>query len=97
LLAPLLYKRVELKTNRHCKTTLLALSKCPDLAQHVRKLVIRVNNPEWTDAGGEINEDIIASFIEKMATAGSLKGLRSFEWDGLEMPCDELWLSLKLS
>jgi len=97
LLAPLLYKRVELKTNRHCKTTLLALSKCPDLAQHVHKLVIRVNNPEWTDAGGEINEDIIASFIEKMATAGSLKGLRSFEWDGLEMPCDELWLSLKLS
>jgi len=96
-LAPLLYARVELKTNKHCKTTLPALSRQPALAHLVRKLVVRVNNPEWTDSGDAIDEDIIALLIGKIASAGDFKSLISFEWDGLEMPHDNLWLSLRVS
>jgi hypothetical protein len=97
LLAPLLYARVELKTNKHCKTTLPALSRQPSLALLVRRLVVRINNPEWTDPGDAIDEDIIASLIGQIASAGNFKSLSSFEWDGLEMPHDRLWLSLRVS
>lgn len=97
LLAPLLYARVELKTNKHCKTILSALSRQPALALLVRRLVVRVNNPEWTDPGDEIDEDVIAALITQIASAGWLKPLIAFEWDGLEMPHDNLWLSLQVS
>jgi len=97
LLAPLLYASVDLKTNRHCKNTLIALSKSSDLAQYVRRLAVRTNNLEWTDKGGEIDEVLISNLIGRIAASGSLNSLEAFEWDGLEMPHDDLWLALRTS
>lgn len=96
-LAPLLYARVELKTNRHCKATLIAFAKRPQYAQLVRRLVVRVNDPQWTDPDDDIDEDAIASLITQIAIAGSFSALSSFQWDGMEMPGDNLWLALKAS
>ncbi|KAH9474684.1 hypothetical protein JR316_0013149 [Psilocybe cubensis] len=95
ILGPVLYANVELKTNKHCKTALIALAKRPDLTQHIRRLVVRPNCVEWTDSGDEMDEDLLATLIARMAPR--LQALEAFEWDGLEMPGPELWDSLRTS
>jgi len=93
MFAPILYSTVELKTNKQCKTTLVALSKRPELSRHIRHLIIRPNTLEWTDPGDEIDEDLVATLIGSMAK--QLRTLEAFEWDGMEMPNDNLWTALK--
>ncbi|KAF8974260.1 hypothetical protein BDZ97DRAFT_1911460 [Flammula alnicola] len=93
LLATILYSTVELKTNKHCKTTLIALSKHPEITQHIRRLIIRPNSLEWTNPGDEMNEDQVATLIASMA--GQLRNLEAFEWDGMDMPHNELWAALR--
>ncbi|KDR77173.1 hypothetical protein GALMADRAFT_225310 [Galerina marginata CBS 339.88] len=95
VLAPVLYATVELKTNKSCKTTLIAFAKRPDITQHVRRLIVRPNSVEWTDPGDEMDEGLVASLIARIA--GRLGALEAFEWDGMEMPNDELWSALKTS
>ncbi len=63
----MLYYRVELKTNKQCKTTLITFSKHPEITQHIRQLVVRVNAVEWTDPDEEIDEDLVATLISKLA------------------------------
>lgn len=93
LLVPALYSRVELKTNKQCKIALITLSKYPNISQHVRELIVRVNLVEWTGADERVDEDLVATLISKLAV--KLQRLESFEWDGLEMPHNSLWQSLK--
>ncbi|KIM41466.1 hypothetical protein M413DRAFT_11036 [Hebeloma cylindrosporum] len=95
LFAPVLYSTVELKTNKQCKVTLVALSKRPELSRHIRHLIVRPNTLEWTDPGDEIDEDLVATLIASMAK--QLRTLEAFEWDGMEMPNDTLWMALKRS
>lgn len=95
MLAPVLYQTVELKTNKQCKTTLIALAKRPEITQHVLRLVVRPNSLEWTDPADQMDEDLIACLIARMADR--LRNLEAFEWDGMEMPDDELWSALKTS
>jgi hypothetical protein len=95
LLAPVLYSTVELKTNKQCKATLVALSKRPENTRHIRRLIVRPNNLEWTDPGDEIDEDLIATLVASMAN--QLRTLEAFEWDGIEMPNDNVWSALKKS
>ncbi|KAF9563821.1 hypothetical protein CPC08DRAFT_305554 [Agrocybe pediades] len=97
LFAPALYHTVSLKTNRHCKSGLLTLSRKPHLSQHIRALAIHVNALEWTERGDEVDEDLVAGLVAKMAERRGLKGLEAFEWDGMEMPVDSLWMALKNS
>lgn len=93
LLIPRLYTDVELKTNRHCKTTLLSLTKYRDHARHIRRLVVAPNNMAWTPPGEEIDEGVIAKLLT--ALVPHLRSLESFVWAGWEMPPDELWLALR--
>ena len=90
----MLYFRVELKTNKQCKTALITFSKHPEITQHIRQLVVRVNAVEWTDPDEEIDEDLVATLISKLALR--LGGLETFQWDGLEMPHDQLWSALRI-
>ena len=94
-LAHVLYASVELVTNRQCKTTLIALSKQPENAGYVRRLVVRPNCIEWTLPGEEVSEDLFAGLI--CSIAPTLRYLEAFVWDGLEMPRDDLWLALRTS
>ncbi|KAF5320956.1 hypothetical protein D9619_000393 [Psilocybe cf. subviscida] len=96
-LIPLLYATVELKTNKHCKTSLLALSKNHDVTQYIRRLIVRPNSLQWTEPGDEVDEDGVASLVAAMASAGHLRALEAFEWDGIEMPHDAMWLALRKS
>ncbi|PPQ99327.1 hypothetical protein CVT24_009195 [Panaeolus cyanescens] len=97
LLLPILYASVDLKTNRQCKTTLIALSKRPEISFHVRSLRVHVNSQQWTDSSDEIDENLIATLIARSATNRLFRALEEFEWDGREMPKDELWKALRMS
>lgn len=93
-LLPILYATVELKMNRHCKAALEAFSRHTELAaEHIRCLSVRPNNVERTSADDHLNEALVASLIVKIASR--LRLLRSFCWDGLEMPDDKMWLALR--
>ncbi|KAF8192526.1 hypothetical protein BJ912DRAFT_962263 [Pholiota molesta] len=93
VLAPVLYSTVELKTNKHCKTALISFAKRPEITQHIKRLIVRVNSMEWTSPEEEVDEDLVATLIAKVSS--HLRGLEAFEWDGLEMAHDDLWSSLR--
>ncbi|KAF8909635.1 hypothetical protein CPB84DRAFT_1431427 [Gymnopilus junonius] len=95
MLAPVLFHTVELKTNKQCKSTLITLAKRPEVMQHIRRLVVRPNSVEWTDPADEMDEDLVACLIARMADR--LRNMEAFEWDGMEMPDDGLWSALKTS
>ncbi|KAG6836130.1 hypothetical protein H0H93_011089, partial [Arthromyces matolae] len=92
-LFPRLYANVELSTNRQCKAALEALTHRPRVTRHICRLIVRPNNVERTPQGEYLDEPYVASLIATMAIR--MSSLRSFYWDGLEMPNDELWLSLR--
>ncbi|RXW13154.1 hypothetical protein EST38_g12700 [Candolleomyces aberdarensis] len=95
LLAPYLYSNVELKTNKQCKSTLVFLSKHPEIARYVRRLVVSPNKLEWTVPGEEIHEGLVADLITRISP--NLRSLETFLWEGWEMPTEDLWASLRKS
>jgi hypothetical protein len=84
-----LYSTVELKTNKHCKTALEALSVQPRITSHIRSFVTWPNNVEH--ASDSLNEAYISDLVLLMAS--HLPSLESLNWGGLEMPDDKVWLS----
>lgn len=95
LLAPYLYSSVDLKTNKQCKSTLVYLSKHPEIARYVRRLVVSPNKLEWTTPGEEVHEGLVADLITRISP--NLRSLETFLWEGWEMPTDDLWSSLRKS
>lgn len=66
----------------------------PDICAHIRKLAVRPNYYlSWPKADDPLDEGWVVMMIEKIA--GNLKGLHTFDWDGLEMPKDHLWSTLQ--
>jgi len=92
LLAPFLYSNVELKTNKQCKSTLVALSKRPDLSRHIRRLAVYPNSVEWTADTEEVDENLVAELVTSICP--TLRSLESFAWGGWEMPSEDLWIAL---
>ncbi|CAA7266164.1 unnamed protein product [Cyclocybe aegerita] len=107
LVSPLLYHTIDLKSTNQCKITLLALSKRPatERSVHVKRLVVRPNNPEWSgDPSGDTDsatmqfeEERIAKLVGVLGRKGHLVSLDTFEWDGLEMPGPDMWDALRIS
>ncbi|TFK71967.1 hypothetical protein BDN72DRAFT_876816 [Pluteus cervinus] len=96
ILMPALYETVLLKSSRKCLTTLPLLLTRPEIARHVRKLAVRPNYYlAWPKPDEPIEEDWVANQIMLIAESGSLSMLHTFDWDGLEMPKDELWSTLQ--
>ncbi|KAJ7216451.1 hypothetical protein GGX14DRAFT_441563 [Mycena pura] len=89
-----LYADVDLKTNKQCKF-LDVLARRPAVARHIRKLVVRPNNAEWTLPEEHIDEISLSELISRMAV--HLTSLATFVWDGLEAPDDRMWLRLRTS
>ncbi|KAG6830405.1 hypothetical protein H0H92_000901 [Tricholoma furcatifolium] len=92
-LLPRLYSIVELATNRQCKIALEGFMRYPKLARHIRSLTVRPNNVERSSSNDYLDEEYVAGVIATMACHMPL--LRSFLWDGLEMPNDKLWIALR--
>lgn len=74
------------------------LEQRPDICAHVRKLALRPNYYlAWPRVDTRLDERWVASMIDKIAARGSFSKLHTFDWDGLEMPTDSLWTTLRHS
>ncbi|KAF8637032.1 hypothetical protein AX16_010887 [Volvariella volvacea WC 439] len=94
LLLPSLYETILLKSSRKCRSTLPMLAKHPEICACIRKLAVRPNYYlSWPKADDPLDEDWVVTQIEGIAP--TLKGLHTFDWDGLEMPADRLWQTLQ--
>ncbi len=96
LLMPALYDTVVLTSSRTCRKTLKMLQQRPEVCRYIHKLAVRPNYYlAWPKADERIDENWVASTVESIAQ--SLTTMHTFDWDGLEMPKDSLWQTLRLS
>jgi hypothetical protein len=95
-LLPHLYDTVTLKSSRKCRVTLEMLATRPDICAHIRKFAVRPNYYlAWPKPDEFLDENWVARKIQEIAP--SLVAMHTFDWDGLEMPPDELWGTLRTS
>ncbi|KAJ7828131.1 hypothetical protein B0H14DRAFT_3719247 [Mycena olivaceomarginata] len=96
LLGPALYRTVHLRSSRTCASGLRMLAAHPELCAHVRELAVRPNYYlAWPARDTPVDEEALARSIARLAP--TLKSLRTFVWDGREMPPDALWRALRTS
>ncbi|KAJ7762953.1 hypothetical protein B0H16DRAFT_1718787 [Mycena metata] len=96
LLKPDLYKTVHLRSSRSCQSGLAMLQRDPEICGYIQKLAVRPNYYlAWPARDVPMREGLVVELICKVAK--NLTNLRTFDWDGLEMPRDELWLTLRTS
>ncbi|KAF7288181.1 F-box domain-containing protein [Mycena chlorophos] len=96
LLAPELYRNMHLRSSRACQSGLNLLMKRPELCGHVRKLTLR---PQWYLSWPTPDSALDERWVAKMVrlVAPGLTRLRTFDWDGTEMPPNTLWRTLRES
>ncbi|KAJ7454684.1 hypothetical protein FB451DRAFT_1278980 [Mycena latifolia] len=99
LLLSSLYASLDLKSSGACRATLKRLDLEPNLAIHIRKLVVRPSRPSrWIRANETtVDESLVADMLAQLASSGHLENLHTFIWDGMESPNDSLWLALRLN
>jgi hypothetical protein len=74
----------------------MMLAGRPELCANIQKLTLRPNYYlAWPMRDVRLDEDWVAN--KTSVIAKTLTHLRTFDWDGLEMPRDELWLTLRNS
>jgi len=95
MLLPALYDTVILKSSRTCKITLLMLSQNRYLCGFIRKLAVRPNYYlSWPRPDELLDERWVVDMIKEIADG--LTSMHTFDWDGLELPKDCLWDTLRL-
>ena len=50
----------------------------------------------WPKKDGYVDEAWVAKMVEQVAKKGWLMRLEWFEWEGLEVPRDQMWEALRL-
>ena len=95
LLLPALYISLDLISFEICKDRLEFLIKHPELARRIRKLVLRPSCWLVSSAEALDNEVWVTKVLELLAP--NLHALYTFIWDGLEMPEDRIWSTLRNS
>lgn len=95
---PVLYDSVCLATSFQCAEMLNAFERTPELAGYVKALTVRPNSQDWAaPAEAEaLNESWMAAMIGKIASAGHFAALHTFIWEGVSVPEDSLWLTLRV-
>lgn len=94
---PAVYAFVELQGPSQCEATLAMLQRRPDVARHVRKLVLRPED-QLTGRKQQVRAWDNAGMISRMVSdaAKYLDALQEFEWDGEDMlPDDRMWSGLR--
>lgn len=95
MLLPALYDTVILKSSRTCKITLSMLAQHRHLCGLIRKLAVRPNYYlSWPRPDEPLDERWVVDMIKEIADG--LTSMHTFDWDGLELPKDCLWDSLRL-
>ncbi|KAH9476327.1 hypothetical protein JR316_0011902 [Psilocybe cubensis] len=94
MLLPALYETVTLKSSKNCRVTLSMLKSRKDICGYVRKLAVRPNYYlAWPRPDEQLSEEWVVSMIEDISM--DLISLHTFDWDGLELPDDSLWHTLR--
>ena len=92
---PALYDTVTLKSSKECKSTLEMLKTRGDICGYIRKLALRPNYYlAWPKRDDDLSEVWVAEMVEIISK--DFKMLHTFDWDGLELPKDSLWTTLRL-
>lgn len=93
-----IYDVVELRQTDHCCNTLDMLGRHPEIARHVRKLVLRPKDTLarfTTFKGAIVDARLVADAVKGVAP--QLDALHSFIWAGEECPVqDDMWHALKI-
>ncbi|KAH9839509.1 uncharacterized protein C8Q71DRAFT_515344 [Rhodofomes roseus] len=93
-----IYGAVELQGPAQCEATLRMLGRCPAIARHVRKLVVRPEKELPRRPRPQTKEWDVAGDISRIVAhaAKHLHDLHVFEWDGEDMlPDDRMWSELQ--
>lgn len=70
------------------------LEKRPDICRFVKKLAVRPNYYlAWPKPDEHLDEAWVVDMLQKIA--GSMFSMHTFDWDGLELPKDALWSTLR--
>ncbi|KAF9268714.1 hypothetical protein L218DRAFT_970004 [Marasmius fiardii PR-910] len=92
----ILYAAVILTTSEQCTRTLHMLSRRPDIARHVRELVIRPISKK--SLNHQLLDSVVASSaVRECAISFKLDALSRFSWDCDELPYfDDMWFALRV-
>ncbi|KDR79531.1 hypothetical protein GALMADRAFT_63638 [Galerina marginata CBS 339.88] len=94
LLMPALYETVTLKSSKNCRVTLKMLKGRKDICGYIKKLAVRPNYYlAWPRPDEQLSEAWVVSMIEDISK--DLITMHTFDWDGLELPIDSLWETLR--
>lgn len=67
----------------------------PHLCPYIKKLAVRPNYYlAWPKSDNALDENWVVKMI--IALSKNLKGMHTFDWDGLELPQDQLWDELRI-
>jgi hypothetical protein len=95
ILLPFLYDTVVLKSSKKCRIALDMLGSQRDICKFVKKLAVRPNYYlSWPRPDEYLQEDWVVTKLEELAW--DLENMHTFDWDGLELPDDRLWETLRL-
>ncbi|KAF8148050.1 hypothetical protein B0H34DRAFT_738094 [Crassisporium funariophilum] len=96
LLLPALYDTVILKSSKNCRVTLRMLKEQKDICAYVKKLAVRPNYYlSWPKPDEQLDESWVVQMIGEISK--DLTTMHTFDWDGLELPSDELWETLRIN
>lgn len=93
-LLPTLYRSVVLTSGAACSAALSMLKLQPEVCKCIQELVVRPNNQAPT-TGMDTEIDEVSVSDQIAAIALNLRGLHNFEWEGMNIPGDHMWTSLK--
>ncbi|KAJ3986240.1 hypothetical protein F5890DRAFT_1572451 [Lentinula detonsa] len=91
-----LYTSVTLNSAEQCSTTLNMLRKRPDIARHVRELIVKPGQPSSSD--NQFNDsEKASSAVRDVAMSRVLDALVKFTWDFDDLPVyDDMWFALRV-
>ncbi|KAF5383473.1 hypothetical protein D9757_006114 [Collybiopsis confluens] len=95
-ISSILYASVTLHSAEQCSTTLRMLKRRPDIARHVRELVVKPSHLSSPDKQFHDSE-IASAAVRDVAMSRVLDALVKFTWDFDDLPFyDDMWFALRV-
>lgn len=93
---PVIYEKVTLNSVQQCLHTLAMLQRRPEIARHVRELVVRPYTNKKIRQGIALSA-LASAAVRDVAATMRLDALKKFMWDGEERPYHEdMWFALRI-
>lgn len=92
---PFLYETVVLKSSRKCRVALDLFKRQREICKFIKKLAVRPNYYlSWPRPDEFLEEEWVVNNLQDLAV--NFESMHTFDWDGLELPDDRLWETLRL-